>query len=418
MKLHKTYKIIIECSNNKEELDKLQEYWFLLVNASVKMTVRLGIIDSHRLQNKLYFTLRKYTKEKWNLYSQYLCSAFKVASEMVRACVETCKSNCRTRFPTVPKDLPISLTVNTVKFQEEGENVYAYIAFQPHNPIKVKLNFSRNIGYYQELNLALQGKVFRIRGVKLLKRNSKWFLYVSVEKEVHVLNWNYCETLVGVDVGMNYLVAITAVSRNAKTVYPSVYVKGKSWKHLQKYKRNKVRKFQSNGANTEKLYQYYNERFKEILNSAANKVIAYAKQFPKPLIVMGNLKGLKANGNKTFNFLLSNWQRRRLQQLIEYKALWHGIPVRYVNEYYTSIICHNCGNRGKREGTLFYCPICNKKFNADGNASINIALRGSNFSNDKSMDDRRRTTGLISSVGADSLMPQASFCLTGQERCN
>jgi putative transposase len=362
--------------------------------------------------------LRKYTKEKWNLHSYYIPSAIKASSEMVRACIEACKSNCRTKFPIVSKDLPISLTANTIKFQEENEKVYAYIAFQPHNPIKVKLNFPRNVDYYQELNLALQNKVFRIKGVKLLKRNNEWFLYVSIEKEVHVPNWDYCETLVGVDIGMNYLVAITAVSRNAKTIYPTVYIKGKLWKHLQKCKRNKVRKLQSKGASTEKLYQYYNERFKEILNITTNKVIAYAKQFPKPSIVMGNLKGLKANGNKTFNFLLSNWQRKRLQQLIEYKALWNGIPVRYVNEYYTSITCHNCGNRGKREGTLFYCPKCNKKFNADGNASINIALRGSNFSDDKSMDDRRRTTELISSVGAGSPMPQASFCLTGQERCN
>jgi IS605 OrfB family transposase len=417
MKLYKTYKIQIEC-DNQEKLEKLQEYWFKLVNTVVKMTVRLGTINNLELQNKLYSILRKYTKEKWNLHSYYLPSAFKIGSEIVRACVKACKNNCRTRFPTISKDLSISLTTNTVRFQEERENVYAYIAFQPRNPIKVKLNFSRNIDYYQELNLALQNKIFRIKGVKLLKRNSEWFLYVSVEKEAHMPNWNYCETLVGVDIGMNYLVAITAVSRNTKTVYPTVYIKGKLWKHLQKYKRNKVSKLQSKGANTEKLYQYYNERFKEILNSAANKVIAYAKRFPKPLIVMGNLKGLKSNGNKTFNFLLSNWQRRRLQQLIEYKALWNGIPVRYVNEYYTSITCHNCGNRGKREGTLFYCSTCNRKFNADGNASINIALRGSNFSDDKSMDDRRRTSELISSDVVSPLMPQASFCLTGQERCN
>jgi len=419
MKLYKTYKIQIEY-DSQEKLEKLQEYWFKLVNTVVKMTVRLGTANNLELQNKLYSILRKYTQEKWNLHSYYLPSAFKAGSEMVRACIEACKSNCRTRFPTVSKDLPISLTTNTVKFQEENGNIYAYIAFQPHNPIKVKLNFPRNIGYYQELNLALQNKVFRIKGVKLLKRNSEWFLYVSVEKEIIIPCWEHCETLIGVDIGMNYLAVATAVSRDLRTIHSTLYIKGKLWKHLQRYKRSKVRKIQSKDGNTEGIYTYYNERFKEILNDTANKVINYAKQYSKPLIVLGNLKGIikSKNHSKFFTFLLSNWQRRQLKQLIEYKAFWNGIPVRYVNEYYTSITCHNCGNSGKREGTLFYCPKCNKKFNADGNASINIALRGSNFSDDKSMDDRRRTSELISSVGAGSPMPQASFCLTGQERCN
>jgi transposase len=90
---------------------------------------------------------------------------------------------------------------------------------------------------------------------------------------------------------------------------------------------------------------------------------------------MERLKFFKNNKtrNKWNNFLLSSWGRKKLQEIIEYKAKWEGIPVVYVNPYLTSQICCYCGSRGERNGKHFYCPSCNKTLNADFNASVNIA---------------------------------------------
>ena len=97
--------------------------------------------------------------------------------------------------------------------------------------------------------------------------------------------------------------------------------------------------------------------------------------FEKPIIVMEDLDVTvkRQSKNKKQNYLLSVWARRKLQNFIEYKAHWEGIPIFKVNPYNTSKTCHRCGHIGKRENGMFYCLNCGKKYEADYNASVNIA---------------------------------------------
>jgi len=61
--------------------------------------------------------------------------------------------------------------------------------------------------------------------------------------------------------------------------------------------------------------------------------------------------------------------------MIEYKAKWEGIPVVYINPAYTSLYCHYCGSKGVREGLTFKCLNCGRTYNADANASMNLAKK-------------------------------------------
>ena len=63
----------------------------------------------------------------------------------------------------------------------------------------------------------------------------------------------------------------------------------------------------------------------------------------------------------------------KLAKFIEYKAMFDGVPVVKVKEYYTSKVCHRCNNLGERKTQgLFVCNNCNLQYNADLNGAINI----------------------------------------------
>ena len=58
-----------------------------------------------------------------------------------------------------------------------------------------------------------------------------------------------------------------------------------------------------------------------------------------------------------------------------YKAESAGRVLVLVNPKYTSQICYQCGNKGKRKGKLFTCELCNVSMDADYNAALNILAR-------------------------------------------
>ncbi|MFQ5820002.1 MAG: transposase [Candidatus Heimdallarchaeota archaeon] len=59
---------------------------------------------------------------------------------------------------------------------------------------------------------------------------------------------------------------------------------------------------------------------------------------------------------------------------MEYKALWEGIPVLFVNEAYTSQRCYRCGAKGVRTKRQFRCA-CGLNYNADVKGARNILRR-------------------------------------------
>ena len=114
------------------------------------------------------------------------------------------------------------------------------------------------------------------------------------------------------------------------------------------------------------------------LHIIANQIIAYAKQFSKPIIVMEDLKGIRENFNETkeLNRRFHSLPFRKLQTIIEYKANLEGIEVRYLTKEETkntSKTCHKCGYVTQVKGREIKCPKCGLVYNRDLNGAINIA---------------------------------------------
>jgi len=107
------------------------------------------------------------------------------------------------------------------------------------------------------------------------------------------------------------------------------------------------------------------------LHQVADSVLKFAEE-RRSAIVLEDLKGFKSKRSKELNRRLSMWPRRKLHQIIEYKAQWRGIPVLKVDPRYSSRTCPICGRiQDSRMGTEFECE-CGWHMDRHINASMNL----------------------------------------------
>lgn len=110
------------------------------------------------------------------------------------------------------------------------------------------------------------------------------------------------------------------------------------------------------------------------MHQVANAVVKFAEDHSSA-IVIEDLRGVRPVWNKDLNRRLSLWPRRKLHQIIEYKAAWKGIPVMKVDPRYSSRKCPICGriNYSRMGGRdkEFKCE-CGWHLDRHINASLNL----------------------------------------------
>ncbi|MEM0259542.1 MAG: transposase [Thermoproteota archaeon] len=99
--------------------------------------------------------------------------------------------------------------------------------------------------------------------------------------------------------------------------------------------------------------------------------------------IMERLKSVKykiLNHSKKMNRKLSKWNARTFQFMLEYKLLWDGLPVKYVNPANSSKTCPLCsGSMASYEGRLMKCEKCGLAMDRDVVAVLNLQMRGEGF---------------------------------------
>jgi len=215
--------------------------------------------------------------------------------------------------------------------------------------------------------------------VEMVKRN-EWYAHFVLKKIVELPSEP--ETVIAIDRGERNLAVAVAISKQN----PEKPTKGQFWRGegikrvrgLYGHIRRKLQEKHRVGKTKIKR----RERFKvnQQLHIIANQIIEYAKQFPKPLIVMENLNGIRRNfkRSKSLNRRFHSLPFRKLQEILEYKASLEGLEVRYLTKKETknnSKTCHRCGHVAQVKGRIYKCPICKMEYDRDLNACINIAHR-------------------------------------------
>jgi len=141
-----------------------------------------------------------------------------------------------------------------------------------------------------------------------------------------------------------------------------------------------------------------------ILHNVSKQII---KDFSNSEFVLENLKGIRKvinrrklklnryNGKiqshrtKPRKLLrrLNSWSFRKIQNFIEYKALWNCLPVSYLDARLTSSLCPICGLKLELNGhRILKCKNCGLELNRDIIACLNLLkMKGARFSPDRLM---------------------------------
>ncbi len=222
------------------------------------------------------------------------------------------------------------------------------------------------------------------------RKGKKIILYLSLKAPVCVDKKDE-SVVVGVDLG----VAIPAMCALNNNKYDRLAVGSyndftRKRKQLQAQRKRiqKALKTTTGGhgrkkklAHLEKLRIHERDWARTFNHMVSRRVVEYAEKNHAKYINLENLTGIAQE--EKGDFLLRNWSRYELQEMIRSKATAKGIKVRFINPAYTSQTCSICGKRGLRpKQAVFICsdPDCkshkiyDKGFNADFNAARNIAM--------------------------------------------
>jgi IS605 OrfB family transposase len=220
---------------------------------------------------------------------------------------------------------------------------------------------------------------WRFTTVEMVKRNGEWYAHFILKKTVGLTE--NPETIIAIDRGERNLAVAVAISKNN----PTKPMKGQFWRGeeikrirgLYSHIRRKLQEKRRIGK-VKELKGKEKRKVNQQLHIIANQIIEYAKQFPKPVIVIENLNGIRKNFKKSkkLNKRFHNLPFRKLQTIIEYKANLEGIEVKRLTKKETkntSKTCYRCGHVTQIKGRTFKCPNCGLTYNRDLNACINIA---------------------------------------------
>lgn len=206
----------------------------------------------------------------------------------------------------------------------------------------------------------------------LLKKGDTYFFHIIISKDIE---FHANSSVLSVDLGERFSACAVHITETNMTA-PKFYGKNirgfrrhYAWLRKRLQKRKLLREIKRIG-NTEQ------RKIQAILHKISRDIVNEAKH-KKAIILLGDLKGIRKHARgKRMNRIVSNMSYYRLSKMIEHKASWEGIQVAYVNEAYTSKLCHICNNEGKRvHQGLFKCSICGSQGNADYNGAVNIGKR-------------------------------------------
>jgi IS605 OrfB family transposase len=319
----------------------------------------------------------KKAKELFNLNTALIQTARDKAVEILKSFEETRKENSILRL----KRISIRFDKRCYNFSKTTNILTPYwLTLSLNRKERVSLPIVFGERQRQRIEEAFMGK-WQLTTVEMVKRNGEWYAHFTLKKTIKVPSEP--ETIIAIDRGEHNLAVVVAISKNN----PNKPMKGQFWKgeeikrirglynHIRKRLQEKklLRKVKG-------LKEKERRKVNQQLHIIANQIVAYTKQFPKPVIVMENLNGIRDNFKKSkkINRRFHSLPFRKLQIIIEYKALLEGIEVKYLTKKETrntSKTCHICGHVAQVKGRIFKCPKCGMEYDRDLNACINIAHR-------------------------------------------
>lgn len=246
------------------------------------------------------------------------------------------------------------------------------------------LNGRLKLPYYAKgMEKYFDKETYRFGTATLVFRHKRYFLHIPVTFEVNECCDSDICNVVGIDRGINFVVA------TYDSKHQSGFVSGKVIKQKRVHYKNLRKQLQQVGTPSSrrrlKAIGQRENRWMQDVNHCVSKALVESN--PKhTLFVLEDLSGVRSATEKIRvkdRYVSVSWSFYDLEQKLIYKAMQHQDKVIKVNPAYTSQCCPVCGhtekaNRNKKIH-LFCCQNCGYKSNDDRIGAMNLYRMGIDY---------------------------------------
>ena len=355
---------IIVAETEKFLLDETMSVYRNACNYVSDYVFRTHDLKQFSLNKALYSTLR----EKFNLKSQMAQSVLKTVIARYKTILENQNEWIKPSFKKPQYDLvwnrDYSLTQNRFSINT--------------------LNGRVKLSYFSDgMSKYFDHTIYKFGTAKLVNKHGKYYLHIPVTYEVEESNISDICNVVGIDRGINFVVA-TYDSKHKSGFVSGKAIKQKRAKYSKLRKELQMRHTPSSRRRLKAIGQREN-RWMQDINHQVSK--ALVENNPKhTLFVLEDLSGIRnaTERVKTKDRYVSvSWSFYDLEQKLIYKAKQNQSSVIKVDPRYTSQCCPCCGhveksNRNKKIH-LFTCKKCGYKSNDDRIGAMNLYRMGINY---------------------------------------
>lgn len=225
--------------------------------------------------------------------------------------------------------------------------------------------------------------IYKFGTAKLVYKHDKYFLHIPVTYEIEERNTSQIRNVVGIDRGINFVVA-TYDSKGKSKFVSGKQIKQKRANYVKLRKELQKRRTPS-ARRRLKAIGHRENRWMQDVNHCVSK--ALVEMYPEnTLFVLEDLTGIRNATERVklkHRYVSVSWSFYDLEQKLKYKAEAHNDMVINVNPRYTSQSCPKCGhtekaNRNKKLH-LFTCKACGYKSNDDRIGAMNLYRKGINY---------------------------------------
>ena len=358
---------IAATDTDKVLLNKTMSVYCDACNYVSEYALRTHDLKQFSLNKILYSALR----EKFSLKSQMAQSVFKTVIARYKTILENQNEWIKPSFKKPQYDLvwnrDYSLTQNCFSVNT--------------------LNGRVKLPYFAEgMSKYFNHSIYKFGTAKLVNKRGKYYLHIPVTYEVEESNISDICNVVGIDRGINFVVA-TYDSKHKSGFVSGKAIKQKRANYSRLRKELQMRHTPSSRRRLKAIGQREN-RWMQDINHQVSKALATGN--PKhTLFVLEDLIGIRnvTERVKTKNRYVSvSWSFYDLEQKLIYKAKQNQSSVIKVDPRYTSQCCPACGhteksNRNKKIH-LFTCKNCGYTSNDDRIGAMNLYRMGINYLTD------------------------------------
>ena len=355
---------IIVAETDKVLLDETMSVYRNACNYVSDYVFRTHDLKQFSLNKALYSTLR----EKFNLKSQMAQSVLKTVIARYKTILENQNEWIKPSFKKPQYDLvwnrDYSLTQNRFSINT--------------------LNGRVKLSYFSDgMSKYFDHTIYKFGTARLVNKHGKYYLHIPVTYEVEESNITDICNVVGIDRGINFVVATYDSKHNSGFVSGKA-IKQKRANYSKLRKELQMRHTPSSRRRLKAIGQREN-RWMQDINHQVSK--ALVENNPKhTLFVLEDLSGIRNATERVktkYRYVSVSWSFYDLEQKLIYKAKQNQSSVIKVDPRYTSQCCPCCGhveksNRNKKIH-LFTCKKCGYKSNDDRIGAMNLYRMGINY---------------------------------------